>query len=111
MNHTAENAYFGQAGFYIITDDNEPTQGLPMGKYDIGLALSSKQYKKDGSLLSPAGETWSLFGDVIHVYVRIPLRFTSQVVKASHTNLKFDEATVSPGPTSPSSPGNTVSAS
>jgi bilirubin oxidase len=31
------------------------------------LALSSKQYNADGTLFSPAGETDSLWGDVIHV--------------------------------------------
>ncbi|OZJ01355.1 hypothetical protein BZG36_05703, partial [Bifiguratus adelaidae] len=67
VDHTAENAYFGQAGFYILTDDIEPTQGLPSGKFDVPLALSSKQYQQNGELVSPAGNVDSLFGDVIHV--------------------------------------------
>lgn len=37
------------------------------GVHDIPLILSSKEYNSDGTLLSPAGETDSLFGDVIHV--------------------------------------------
>jgi bilirubin oxidase len=43
--------------------------GLPSGygKYDIPLVLSAKQYNTDGTLYSPASETTSLYGDVIHV--------------------------------------------
>lgn len=64
---TAENAYFGQAGFYLLHDPAEDALNLPAGKYDVPLALSSKQYNKDGTLFSPAGETDTLEGDIIHV--------------------------------------------
>jgi bilirubin oxidase len=66
---TAENAYFGQAGAYIVSDPLEDALGLPSGygKYDIPLVLASKQYNNDGTLFSTAGETDSLFGDIIHV--------------------------------------------
>ncbi|CAI6280925.1 unnamed protein product [Periconia digitata] len=67
VSHTAENAYFGQAGFYILEDPAENALGLPKGAYDIPLALSSKQYNSDGTLFSPAAERDSLWGDVIHV--------------------------------------------
>ncbi|KAH8657411.1 Cupredoxin [Tricladium varicosporioides] len=68
IDHTAENAYFGQAGFYILTDDKEKASGLPQGKYDIPLALSGKQYDSKGQLVSPATQPGvSLFGDIIHV--------------------------------------------
>ncbi|KAK3715090.1 hypothetical protein LTR37_007300 [Vermiconidia calcicola] len=70
MDHTAENAYFGQAGFWIIHDSEElAVPGLPQGKYDIPLGLTSKRYNSDGSLWSPDanGESTSLYGDVIQV--------------------------------------------
>lgn len=70
MDHTAENAYFGQAGFYIIHDPEElAIPNLPQGNYDIPLGLSAKRYNSDGSLWSPDanGETTSVYGDVIHV--------------------------------------------
>ncbi|KAK3208450.1 hypothetical protein GRF29_77g784972 [Pseudopithomyces chartarum] len=67
VHHTAENAYFGQAGFYILHDKEEDKLNLPAGSYDLPLALSAKQYNKDGTLFSPASETVSLYGDVIHV--------------------------------------------
>ncbi|KAJ4346273.1 hypothetical protein N0V95_005538 [Ascochyta clinopodiicola] len=68
VHHTAENAYFGQAGFYILHDPAEDSLGLPSGpQYDLPLALSAKQYNKDGTLFNPKDETTSLWGDVIHV--------------------------------------------
>ncbi|PNS14417.1 Iron transport multicopper oxidase [Sphaceloma murrayae] len=70
IDHTAHNAYFGQAGFYIMHDEEElAVPGLPQGKYDVPLALSSKRYNADGTLWDPDtnGETQSLWGDVIHV--------------------------------------------
>ena len=67
IHHTAENAYFGQAGFYLLHDAAEDALGLPSGNYDIPLALAAKQYKSNGDLFSPAAETTSLYGDVIHV--------------------------------------------
>ncbi|KAI6383551.1 hypothetical protein MCOR25_000008 [Pyricularia grisea] len=69
IDHTAENAYYGLAGAYIIHDKNEDKLGLPSGygQFDVPLVLSAKQYNKDGSLFSPEGETTSLYGDVIQV--------------------------------------------
>ncbi|CCF32115.1 bilirubin oxidase [Colletotrichum higginsianum] len=69
IDHTAENAYFGQAGAYLLHDPAEDGLGLPAGYgiYDIPLILSAKQYNKDGTLYSPANEETSLYGDVIHV--------------------------------------------
>ncbi|KAF2808591.1 Cupredoxin [Mytilinidion resinicola] len=67
VHHTAENAYFGQARFYILHDPAEDSLGLPAGNYDIALALAAKQYNSDGTLFSPTSETLSLYGDVIHV--------------------------------------------
>ncbi|PVI08271.1 oxidase cueO precursor [Periconia macrospinosa] len=67
VSQTAVNAYFGQAGFYILEDGAENALGLPKGSYDLALALASKQYNSDGTLFSPAAERDSLWGDVIHV--------------------------------------------
>ncbi|KAL2211026.1 multicopper oxidase [Sarocladium strictum] len=69
MDHTAENANAGQAGGYILRDPNEDALGLPTGygQFDIPLILNAKFYNSDGTLTSPAGETDSYFGDVIHV--------------------------------------------
>jgi bilirubin oxidase len=60
----------GQAGFYIMHDDEElAIPGLPQDEYDIPLALTAKRYNPDGSLWSPEknGEDKNLFGDIVHV--------------------------------------------
>ena len=65
---TSVNLYAGLAGFFIIEDaELEARLGLPQGKYDVPLALSSKQYTSTGNLTSVADETESLYGDVIEV--------------------------------------------
>ncbi|PVI06720.1 Cupredoxin [Periconia macrospinosa] len=66
---TAENAYFGQAGAYLITDPAEDALGLPSGygEFDIPLVLASKYYNQDGTLQTSVGEDQSLWGDIIHV--------------------------------------------
>ncbi|KAI1338635.1 Cupredoxin [Xylariaceae sp. FL0016] len=66
---TAENAYFGLAGAYIVTDQEEDALGLPQGygEFDIPLILSSKFYNQNGTLQSTFGEDTSTWGDVIHV--------------------------------------------
>jgi bilirubin oxidase len=65
---TAVNAYFGQAGFYFLHDDETQERvKLPTGDYDIPLMISSKQFLPSGKLLSPEDERVSLFGDVITI--------------------------------------------
>lgn len=69
VDHTAENAYLGQAGFYILHDDAERALNLPSGKYDIPIGLAAKRFNPDGSLWDPEvnHETTSLYGDVFMV--------------------------------------------
>ncbi|KAH7108568.1 bilirubin oxidase precursor [Auriculariales sp. MPI-PUGE-AT-0066] len=64
---TAVNAYFGQAGFYILQNPAESKLGLPQGQYDVPLMINSRFHKSNGQLVSPAGETTALYGDVISV--------------------------------------------
>jgi bilirubin oxidase len=69
VDHTAENAYYGQAGAYILHDSEEQSSGIPQGQYDIPLGLTSKRYNANGTLWDPElnHETVSLFGDVFEV--------------------------------------------
>ncbi|KAI5820067.1 oxidase cueO precursor [Pyronema omphalodes] len=106
MHITAVNAYFGQAGFYIIHDPVEEARyRLPSGKYDIPLMLASKRYQANGDLFSPAGETQSLFGDVIEVngqpwpFLRVEPRkyrfrlLDSAISRAFRLHLELDNST------------------
>nr|POE77559.1 bilirubin oxidase [Quercus suber] len=65
--HTAADAYYGQAGIYIIHDPAEDSLGLPKGKYDVPLAIADKSYQSNGDLVSPNGSPMNFFGDTIHV--------------------------------------------
>lgn len=65
--HTASDAYYGQAGFYVIWDPEEDSLALPTGQYDVPLALSDKTYQSNGDLVSPEGNPINFFGDTIHV--------------------------------------------
>lgn len=69
VDHTAENAYFRQAGFYILHDDAEAALNLPSGKYDVAPGLAAKRFNPDGSLWDPEvnHKTTSLYGDVFMV--------------------------------------------
>lgn len=108
IDHTAENAYYGQAGAYILHDAAEDGLGLPQGYgvYDIPLVLSAKQYNSDGSLYSPANEDDSLFGDIIHVngqpwpYMKVePRRYRLRFLNAaiSRTFFLYFESSKKPG--------------
>ncbi|RPA74853.1 hypothetical protein BJ508DRAFT_215038 [Ascobolus immersus RN42] len=68
MHVTAVNAFYGQAGFYILQDPvKEAALNLPNGKYDVPLSIVDRIYRTNGELVSPAGEDDSYWGDVIHV--------------------------------------------
>jgi bilirubin oxidase len=68
-DHTAENVYFGQAGFYIMSDAEEQSLGLPSGDYDIPLGIFARRYNNDGTLWDPElnNEVTSVYGDVVEV--------------------------------------------
>jgi hypothetical protein len=56
---TRLNVYAGMAGLYVIRDErdtglHENPLNLPAYPYELGLAISDKMYKEDGSQLYPA---------------------------------------------------------
>ncbi|KZL87702.1 bilirubin oxidase [Colletotrichum incanum] len=96
MHITAENAYMGQAGAYLIEDEAENALDLPSGYgvFDILLDLSSKQYNEDGTLYSTKGETDSLWGDIIHYRFRflnasVSRAFALYLVNSNAPNAKL----------------------
>ncbi|KAI0022963.1 Cupredoxin [Xylariomycetidae sp. FL0641] len=91
---TAENAYFGQAGAYILSDAREDVLGLPSGygEFDIPMILAAKFYNRDGTLQSTLGEEESTWGDVIHVNGQ-PWPFLD--VQPRRYRLRFLDAAVS----------------
>ncbi|KAF2643829.1 bilirubin oxidase [Massarina eburnea CBS 473.64] len=66
-HETAENAYRGQEGGYIITDPQEQALNLPKGNYDVMLAIAAKAYNADGSLKWDTNSGAGLWGDIIQV--------------------------------------------
>ena len=86
---TAVNAYFGQAGFYELKDP-AVNLGLPQDQYDVPLMIAARQFAADGSLVSPANERVSLYGDVITVnaqpwpYMKVePRKYKFRLLDAS----------------------------
>ncbi|KAH7305527.1 hypothetical protein B0I35DRAFT_492912 [Stachybotrys elegans] len=69
MHITAQNAYRGLAGAYILHDEAEDALNLPSGygEFDIPLILSSKQYNEDGTLFDFGTVAGAWYGDVPHV--------------------------------------------
>src|SRR3954467_15845914 len=64
VHHTAENAYLGLAGMYIMHDSGEESLGLPRGSYDVPLVLKDAMFAKDGSLIFENNNESGLYGDV-----------------------------------------------
>ena len=75
MGMTRLNAYWGLAGYYLITDPANEPANLPTGAYDVPLCIQDKQFTTDGQLVYPAiginpqHPFWmpEAFGDIICV--------------------------------------------
>ena len=51
MHHTAENAYHGLAGMYLIHDaEEEKAVPLPQGEFDVPLLVGEAAFAADGNL-------------------------------------------------------------
>jgi spore coat protein A len=65
--HTAENAYYGLAGQYHITDAEESALPLPTGDYDVPLTIGDAIFQPDGNLLFSLDNANGQWGNVILV--------------------------------------------
>jgi spore coat protein A len=53
VDTTARHVYMGLAGFYLISDPNEQSLGLPSGANDVALLLQDRLFNSDASLNYP----------------------------------------------------------
>jgi spore coat protein A len=67
VGHTAENAYMGLAGSYVLTDPVEKALPLPTGRYDVPLVIADKMFAENGELMYDDASHSGLWGDVILV--------------------------------------------
>ena len=67
VHHTAENAYMGLAGMYIMHDSAERALNLPRGAYDVPLILKDAMFHRTGRLLADTNSDSGIYGDVIMV--------------------------------------------
>ncbi|KAI5779051.1 Cupredoxin [Geopyxis carbonaria] len=88
---TAMNAYAGQAGFYIIEDDDlEEKLDLPRGDYDIPLMVQSRFYTAEGNIsdistqfISVYGDTYSVNGQILPYLEVEPRKYRFRIVNAA----------------------------
>ncbi|GAA2514568.1 multicopper oxidase family protein [Pilimelia columellifera] len=66
VHHTAENAYSGLAGMYIIRDAAERAL-LPQGEFDVPLVINDVMLGADGRLAYDDNDHSGLWGDIILV--------------------------------------------
>jgi spore coat protein A, manganese oxidase len=64
---TAENAYMGLAGLYILHDPQELSLPIPHGPYDVPLVIKDAMFATDGSLVYDDNSESGIYGDVILV--------------------------------------------
>jgi FtsP/CotA-like multicopper oxidase with cupredoxin domain len=67
VHHTAENAYHGLAGMYILRDAEEQALPIPKGEYDVPLMIADAMFQSDGNLLWTLADQSGHWGDVILV--------------------------------------------
>ena len=60
--HTAEQAYRGLAGLFIVTDPEEAALGLPAGAQDIPLVLQDRTFDADNQLVYIANGMAGMIG-------------------------------------------------
>lgn len=59
---TAEQAYMGLAGMFIVNDDEEKSLQLPSGEFEIPLVFSDKKFNEDGTLRYALGSIDKHYG-------------------------------------------------
>jgi FtsP/CotA-like multicopper oxidase with cupredoxin domain len=65
VHHTANNAYNGLAGMYILHDPHEQSLGIPQGAYDVPVIVKDAMFAEDGGLIYDDNSESGIYGDVI----------------------------------------------
>lgn len=52
---TGKQVYFGLAGLFIVTDEEEARAGLPFGQYDQALVIQDRSFDDDNQLIYLSG--------------------------------------------------------
>jgi spore coat protein A len=64
---TAENAYMGLAGMYVMHDPHELSLPIPHGRYDVPLVIRDAMFQQNGDLIIDNNDESGIYGDVILV--------------------------------------------
>ncbi len=92
VHHTAQNAYNGLAGIYILHDPVERQLGIPTGDYDVPVVFKDAMFATDGSLIYEDNSESGIYGDVILVN-GVP--WPEMVVERRKYRFRFLNASVS----------------
>ena len=92
VHHTAQNAYNGLAGMYILHDAAEQSLGIPQGDYDVPVIFKDAMFATDGSLIYDDNSESGIYGDVILVN-GVP--WPEMVVERRKYRFRFLNASVS----------------
>lgn len=97
LDHSADTVYFGQAGAYIITDEEERKLNLPSGygTHDIPIIISSKTYDNNGKLIRQGnGDVIDVNGQAWPYYEVSPRKYRLRFLDAAITrsfNIYFED--------------------
>ena len=91
---TTRNVYAGQKGVYIIEDPEKDKElGLPRGKYDVPLMLTSALFQQNGQFsdtseagvnkLSIFGDTYLVNGQILPYFEVEPRKYRFRLVNAA----------------------------
>lgn len=92
VHHTAQNAYNGLAGMYILHDAQEQALQVPRGRYDVPVIVRDAMFATNGQLLYDDHSESGVFGDVILVN---GMPWPEMIVERRRYRFRFLNASIS----------------
>lgn len=83
---SARTMFYGEAGFYLVSDDLEDSLDLPSGDFDVPVMIQDRAFNEDGSLRYTEDLDAGFMGDTIDVNGVVSPRFA---VKRALYRLRF----------------------